>query len=294
MSVKKINIWTDNKEIWINPIGGYGDILMLSGILKKCIDENPALTFCLVRRSIYASLLNGHPAIKRIGHPPKNAHIITSDYWLKEKLGVKNQRPYQILARLFGFRTPVEENLYLPMEHDDDDRLLQDLIPYDSSKIAIIAPSSNSPRKMMEPSTWQNFAEGLKNKGIFVIQVGLKDDIYIKGAYSLLGLTTPRQLISMLTKSNVIISIDNFIVHAAHLTGKPAIIIWGPTNSEIYGYPEHINIQCSTNHCKQRNKCLGPDFPDNCKTPCPVKNKHCMSKIPVDKIIEIVINICFP
>jgi len=290
---KKIGIKEENNDIWINPTGGYGDILMLSGVLKQCVETNLQLKYNLVRRAIYTNLLNGHPAIKKVGYPPKNAHIITTDYWSKEKLGNGNQRPYQILARLFGLQTPVNEYLYLPGESIEDG-LLQDLIPDQGNKIAIIAPSSISPRKMTEPMIWQEIVEKLKGKGIFVIQVGSKDDIYIKGAYSLLGLTNPRQLISLLIKSDVILSVDNFIMHAAHLIGKSAIILWGPTHSTVYGYPEQIHFQCSTNHCEFRNKCLGPKFPGNYKTPCPIKNWHCMSKVPADKIIDYAINICFP
>jgi ADP-heptose:LPS heptosyltransferase len=289
----RINIKDDQQEIWINPVGGYSDILMLSGVLKQCIDINARLKFCLVRRAIYTSLLDGHPAIKRTGHPPKNAQIITTEYWSKEKPGKDIHRPYQILARSFGLQTPVEEVLYLPWEYDED-KLFQEFIPFDNRKIAFIAPSSVSPRKMMDKSLWQNLVEKLKSKGIFVVQVGNKDDIYIRGAYSLLGLTTLRQLISVLNKSDVIISVDNFIMHAAHLIGRPAIIIWGPTNSKIYGYDEQIHIQGSSSICELRNKCIGPDFPDNCQTPCPVKHRHCLSKVPVDNLVENVINICFP
>lgn len=292
MLKKKTNIKVDTEDVWINPTGGYGDILMLSGVLKQCIDINPRLKFNVVRRAIYTDLLKGHPAIKNYGYPPKNAEIITTDYWLKENLGEDNQRPYQILARLFGLQTPIEEELYLPGEYNGDG-LLQDFILKDGLKTVIIAPSSISPRKMTQPIIWHNFVEKLKSKGFFIIQVGHRNDIYIKGTYSLLGLTTLRQLISLMIKSDVIISVDNLIMHAAHLIRKPAIIIWGPTNHKVYGYPEQIHMQCPTNHCELKNKCLGPDFPDNYNTICPIQNKHCMSKVPIDEMIENVINICF-
>lgn len=286
---KIINV--DSEDVWINPTGGYGDILMLSGILKQCLNKNPALKFNVVRRAIYTDLLQGHPAIKRYGYPPKNATIITTDYWLKEKLGVNNQRPYQILARLFGLDTPIEEELYLPGEYNDGDRFLQDYVLKGYDKIALIAPSSISPRKMMEPMIWQNFVEELKRKEIFTIQVGQKNDVYIKGTYSLLGLTTLRQLVSLMIRSDVIVSVDSLIMHAAHLIKKPAIIIWGPTNYKIYGYPEQTHMQCPTDHCELKNKCLGPDFPENYYTPCPLRDRHCMSKVSINEMIENVINI---
>ncbi|MBN2523067.1 MAG: hypothetical protein JXB24_07310 [Bacteroidales bacterium] len=293
MPGKRKNIKDNHKEMWIHPTGSYGDILMLSGVLKQCYDTNPKIKYNLVRRSVYSSLLEGHPAIKKTGHPPKNATIITTDYWTKEKLGKGNQRPYQIIARLFGIQTPAEEKLYLPVILDEDS-ILQKFIPSDGKKTAIIAPSSGSPRKIMKSSIWQDCVEQLKSKGIFVIQVGQKNDTYIKGAYSLLGLTDLRQLISLLNTSDVILSVDNFVMHAAHMIGKPSIVVWGPTNSKIYGYSEQIHIQCSANHCELRNECLEYELEKNFDLPCPLKENHCMNKVPLEMILENVIHICFP
>lgn len=215
---------------WINPTGGLGDILILSGVLKQWVDKNPGLKFNLVRRAIYTDLLKGHPAIGEMGFPPKDAKMITNDYWRKEKLGGGLQRPFQVIARSLGLQTPVEEILYLPDEPPQDTSLI-DLIPGARKKIVIIAPSSSSPRKMMTPMFWHVLVEALNKKGVFVIQVGQKEDVYIKGTYSMLGLTSPRQLVSVLKIAEVIVSVDNFIMHAAHLIRKPSIIIWGPTQS---------------------------------------------------------------
>jgi ADP-heptose:LPS heptosyltransferase len=280
------------QDIWINPTGGYGDILMLSGVLKQLIDKYPENCFNLVRRAIYSDLLLGHPAIKKIGYPPKEACIITTDYWAKEKLGNDIQRPYQILARLFGLLTPIEEKLYLPGECNGDE-ILEGFLPRDGRKIAVIAPSSASPRKMMDPMIWHLIVEKLKNLGIFIIQVGRKNDMYIKGAYSLLGLTSPRQLVSLLADSDVVISVDNFVMHAAHLLSKPAIIVWGPTSPEVYGYQGQFHLQGSIEHCALKEKCLGPAFPDNYNSKCPLMQDHCMNRISIESIIEIVTKICF-
>jgi ADP-heptose:LPS heptosyltransferase len=291
MQKKKKNINTGKNEIWIYPDGGYSDILILSGVLKQCYDKNPQLKYCLVRRAAFTSLLNGHPAIKKIDFPPENAYILKTSDVLKKKPLKGIQRPYQIMAKFFGLQTPVEEILYLP-DNNDEDRLLTDFLPEDQGKMVIIAPTSVSPRKMMDTLLWQNIAAELKGKGIFVVQAGLKDDTYIKGTYSLLGMTTSQQLISLLKRSDAIICVDNFIMHAAHIIKKPAVIIWGPTHPTVYGYPEHTHIQCPTDHCEFRDKCLGPEFPDNCITSCMLKNRHCMNMVSVDKIIKTVIKMC--
>ena len=67
------------QKSWINPIGGLGDTLMLSGVLKQVHDREPDKQFNLVRRSGYMSLLKGHPAIRHIGHPPADARLIRTE-----------------------------------------------------------------------------------------------------------------------------------------------------------------------------------------------------------------------
>lgn len=292
MPVKKKITVKKSDEIWINPVGGYGDVLMLSGVLKIYSGLNPGKKFNMVRRAIYSDLFRGHPAINKTGYPTKDANIITTDYWAKEKLGEGEQRPFQILSRLFGIPTPVEEKLFLPGMKVKESRLY-DFIPSDGRKIAVIVPSSVSPRKTMDPQIWQEIVEKMTSRGFFVIQAGQRGDIYIKGAYSLLGLTSLRQLVSLLLKSDIIISVDNFVMHAAHLAARPAVIIWGPTSSRVYGYPEQIHFQCPTDHCEFRKKCLGPKFPDNYSKPCPLEQRHCMNGISADEIVNSAVNAIF-
>jgi ADP-heptose:LPS heptosyltransferase len=273
-------------ELWINPIGGYGDILMLSGVLKLAYDANPKQKYKLVRRTKYTNILKGHPAISEVGFPPKDAKFVEINYWDTEGYSTGKFRAFQLLAEKFGLKTPVEEKLFLPGESEDDP-ILNGMIPWKKKNI-IISPSTDSPRKMMHPLAWHNLVERLTAEGALVIQVGKMQDMHIKGAYSLLNLTTPRQLISLIKRCNFVVTSDNFIMHAAHLVEKPAVVLWGPTKSGVYGYKEHIHIEAPLDHCQLKDECLGPGLGKNYPTPCPLKQEHCMNKIPMDKIISAV------
>lgn len=276
----------DNGEYWINPLGGYGDILMLSGVMKLANDADPKKKFKLVRRTKYTNILRGHPAISEIGYPPKDAKFIETNYWDKADYSSGKFRAFQLLAETFGLKTPVEEKLFLPGNFEED-KVLFDLIPW-KKKNVIISPSTDSPRKMMHPMAWHNIVQRLNAEGVLVIQVGKMQDMHIKGAYSLLNLTTPRQVVALIKKCDFVVTSDNFIMHAAHLAEKPAVVVWGPTKAGVYGYAEHIHIEASLDHCEQRNECLGPGLGKNYPTPCPLKQDHCMNKIPVDKIINAI------
>jgi len=231
---------TENNYPWINPIGGLGDMLMLSGILKQVHDKNPNQKYNLVRRTNYLALLKGHPAIQTIGFPPKGAPLKNVDYWAMEDLGGGSQRAYQVLARSFGLETPAEEKLFV-CDMEVDDPLLVNSIPWKNPTI-VIAPASDSPRKIMPAHIWHELIEMLKLDNAQVLQVGRMFDLHIRNAYSLLGLTTPRQMINVIRKSDVVITSDNFIMHVAHLLNKPAVVLWGATSKNIYGYKEQIHI----------------------------------------------------
>ncbi len=284
-------ISTDEKEIWINPLGGKGDTLMAMGVLKTVFDKT-GQQFCLARRTSYSELYTGHPAIKTIGHPPKDAIIEDTAYWLKEELGAGTQRPMQILARAFGLKTPIEEKLFLPNEITTDE-LLHNVIPWKEKNI-VICPSSDSPRKMMQPIAWHQIVERLINEDdINVMQVGTMRDFLIRPAYSLLGLTTPHQLIALLRKCTAVITSDNFIMHAAHLVGIPAVVLWGPTRPDVYGYPEQKHIKADPEKCHLfANQCLGRELGHNYPTPCPLGiEQHCMNRINPEEIYNAVLNV---
>jgi ADP-heptose:LPS heptosyltransferase len=278
---------------WINPIGGYGDMLMLSGVLKQVHDRDPARMYNLVRRTNYLAILKDHPAIAAVGHPPQGACFKRMDYWAMDKLGGGLQRPYQILAREFGLPTPIDESLYIPGDIDEHDPLL-DLVPWGKTTIAI-APASDSPRKVMAPGRWHELTDLLRTDGYFVLQVGRLNDVHIRNAFSLLGLTTPHQLLPVLKKCTLVITSDNFIMHAAHMLGQPAVVLWGATLPIIYGYPEHTHIQMPrTCSIPKSEECISPKHSKNglqYGTPCPENEDHCMNKMSPTHIMETVLDI---
>ena len=226
---------------WINPVGGIGDMLMLSGVLKQVVDHDPRRRFNLAWRTNYLAILQGHPAIAHVGFPPRDAKMERVDYWSMESLGPGNQRPFQILARGFGLQTPVNEALYVPPPEEPHFPLL-DFIPWKSSNV-LIAPSSDSPRKTTLPPIWHRLVDLLHADGAFVLQGGKMNETHIRNAYSVQGLTTPRQFIALMRRCSLVVTADNFVMHAAHYAGVPAVALWGATHHKVYGYPEQTHIQ---------------------------------------------------
>lgn len=281
----------DSREpTWINPIGGLGDTLMVSGVLKQVSEIYPSRKFNMVARTKYGPLLEGHPAIAHIGHPRPGARFISTNYWNHKDYQRSGRRAYQILARIFGLKTPVEERLYVPWELQDDPVLIES-IPWKQFNV-LICQSSDSPRKRLGIEKWESLVEMLNKDEIGVFQVGKTKDRYVRGAYSLIGLTTLRHLISMVRHFDAVVTADNFIMHASHLCGVPAVVLWGPTDHRTYGYPGHTHLQAEMD-CEYSGGCLGPgDGRGNLyQTDCPEGPAHCMNTLELETIYNSIVSL---
>ena len=278
------------EQIWVNPVGGLGDIIMLSTAMKRSYDIYKK-KFHVARRAQYTEFLAVHPAVQEIGHPQKEANIVCNDYWMRQEFNDVNKKGLEITCKIFGVNAVPDEELYLPNfpSNSATDILLKN-IPWGNANVAIVF-SSESPRKIMHPIKWHMIVEKLLSQHCFVVQIGRMGDIPIRGAYSLLGATTPLQVLDVLQKVDVLITPDNYLMHAAKFLHVPTIALFGPTEASRYGYKEHYCLQADLSKCNQADKCLGPHVPENYSTPCPLCENHCMNNHDENKIVDIAMSI---
>lgn len=278
---------TLGEPVWINPVGGLGDSLMISSVLKQVIDRYPARRYNLVERTKYREILEGHPAIAEVGYPPPGARFASTAYWYQQEFAQKGARAYQVLARMFGLEGPVPERLYVPWELAEDPVIVS-RIPWRAGNV-LLCQSSDSPRKCMAVEKWEVLTGLLRAEGLGVVQAGRRGERCIRGAYSLLGLTTPRQLISMIDRFDVVLTSDSFLMHAAHLRGVPAVVLWGPTSHRVYGYEGQIHLQAYPS-CEERDNCIGLTQTKPYHVHCAYKPGHCMNTFAPQQILEATLS----
>jgi ADP-heptose:LPS heptosyltransferase len=160
------------------------------------------------------------------------------------------------------------------------DELISANIPWRGKNVAI-APDSTAPKKMMEASKWEQIAKALTDSGALVLQFGKPGAKKVKYAYSLAGAATPKESIMLLRRMDLLITVDSFMMHAAHMTGTPAISLWGPIEADIFGYGEH---QWITAPCQYGTGKCRVGFLEKCSAPA-----HCMDSMDTDEIISRVL-----
>lgn len=78
-------------------------------------------------------------------------------------------------------------------------------------------------------------------QGNELIQVGVGDEPRLIGCAHEFNLSYPK-LKELLLSCDLFFSVDNFFPHFAHHYGKHGVVLWGPSNPEIFGYSQNLNL----------------------------------------------------
>ena len=73
------------------------------------------------------------------------------------------------------------------------------------------------------------------------VQVGASTDPLIEGIQNQLGKGV-QETASILKRAKCLISIENGIVHLARAVGTKAVVVFGPTPTTSFAYPENVNL----------------------------------------------------
>ncbi len=148
----------------------------------------------------------------------------------------------------------------------------------------IISPFSNKLGDKQNAKNypyWRELVGRLRLAGMYVIQLGAGDEPKI-GANGYLYNQKFDEIAKLIRNSHLWLSVDNFLHHLvkAECPEKPGIVIWGPSDPELFGYPEQINVLKSRATLRPRqwaiwNECeFNPDiFPDYNEIMDIIKNK---------------------
>lgn len=108
--------------------------------------------------------------------------------------------------------------------------------PYSST-----VPSGHNPK---DYPYWQELVDGLLSLHYKVLQIGVEPEHRLVGADSLFNY--PLKFIEHLVPAvDLWISVDNFFVHLATPI-KPGIVLYGPSDPALFGYPQNNNLYVSS------------------------------------------------
>lgn len=233
------------------------------------------------RRTHWLTFLSGIP--RRLGYGKKMGVLLTDRVPHKKHLGLKHEMDYTLgLLRYMGIE-PRDKKLHVPVDDRSERRarrILEDAGIKDNDKIVIINPGASCRSKRWPAQRFAEVADALVRKlGVKIIVVsGASDrcftDLTVSmmktpKALNLSGMTTIKELASLLKRSLLFISNDSGPVHIACAMGTPVISIfgrndrglsprrWGPTNATDRSLHKYVGCDvCLAHNCRIEFKCL--------------------------------------
>jgi ADP-heptose:LPS heptosyltransferase len=94
-------------------------------------------------------------------------------------------------------------------------------------------------------------------------------------------------MVGLLRRFDVVVTTDNFAMHAAHVWKRPAVVLWGPTDPRVYGYSEQAHLQAQR-PCENAWGCIGPAGSADYHADCPKGRERCMDTFDVAAVHRAV------
>ncbi len=179
----------------------------------------------------------------------------------------------------------VIRETYLPISEDEKKNVLKKFGLREKGYI-VLNPFSNFPLKEWYLEGWTELIRDLKS--VKVVVTGLKSDIpkaeklaERSDFVNLVGKTSLRELMGVLSGAKLVVSNDSSPVHIANAFGVPAVTIYTATSSRYGFYPligKYINNPASCSPCSPNPK------------RCRIGTHECLRSLRVETVLEVIQN----
>jgi ADP-heptose:LPS heptosyltransferase len=88
---------------------------------------------------------------------------------------------------------------------------------------------------------WKEIVHILRRDLIEVVQIGRTGEEDLGANFKMFNLPF-KEIRALIDKCDLWISVDNFLQHMIGPNGKKGIVIFGPSNPIIFGYPNNVNL----------------------------------------------------
>jgi ADP-heptose:LPS heptosyltransferase len=142
--------------------------------------------------------------------------------------------------------------------------------------------------KSWSSSGWGRVISDLKNKGLYVVQLGRKDEPDLPGVHERFY-GTIHETAAVIDRAKFSIFIEGGLAHISKALGKKSIVLFGPTPIEVFGYTENINIrgtECSPCWHPRQGKYDWNRYCIKTGTPVDISTPACMQSLDFEKVIK--------
>ena len=244
-------------KLHVCPTGGIGDVLLVTPIIRMLKQNNPHQKLVVhVNRKDHADVFLNNPNIDTLRLETKATQAIAKflihNGLFKMKITFTDygrdlpslffdngdRHAITLIARLFEVPPPQKIiEIFLSKAEEGIAREL--LAPY-PKPVIVHNTAVFSKLKEWPVDKWEALVR--RNPNITFIQIGKIDDRPITGCVDLRNKTSLRLSFSLIREARSFIGIDSAMSHVTNAFGVPGVVLFGPSDPEIWGHSNNINL----------------------------------------------------
>ena len=265
--------------------GGIGDVLLTTPTFRALKKQQPnckIYVYCSVKS--HQEALKHNPFIDRLTFLTKRAkffyslltryNLITmhiAPYWKVMPSFFYNKNASEIIGEMLGVKVEYSPpDCFITEAEETEARNITSKYP---NPIAIHTSAKSSSNKNWPNEYWEKLVQN--NSEYSFLQLGRANEELVPGAVDLRGQTSLRQSFGIIKTAMAFIGVDSVLAHAATAFRTPAVVLFGPSKSSVWGHPMNHNLY-NAPRCSPCIDILG-------REPCPY-GKECMFNLTVSHV----------
>lgn len=269
----------ERPNIGVKTWGGIGDGLMATPALAALRKKYPDSEIRVLCNKNHEPILRNNPDIDYFSVSPDESALNEEEVDILFDANYGKLKPSlnydKHAAKIIGDLLDVEVEDVTPkiiLTKEEEEKAKKIVSKY-KNPVAIHITSKCSSNQEWSLKNWNKLIEKMKDHTF--IQLGLADEPLVEGAVDLRGKTSIREAIAVVKHCKFFVGVDSFLQHAAAAVRTKGIVLFGPSNPEIWGYDNNINLY-------KKIKC-SPCIDELGGEECP-HGKKCMKKLSVREV----------